>query len=37
VYPSVLVFDRGKVVQRLDGALGAGLGEEQLMSLVKTS
>jgi thiol-disulfide isomerase/thioredoxin len=37
VYPTVLVFDKGKVVQRLDGVLGVGLSEKQLMSLVETS
>lgn len=37
VYPTVLVFDKGKVTQRLDGVLGVGLSEEQLMSLVGTS
>ena len=37
IYPTVLVFERGKVVQRLDGVLGVGLSEEQLMHLVKTS
>ena len=37
VYPTVLVFDKGKVIQRLDGVLGVGLSEEQLMSLVASS
>jgi thiol-disulfide isomerase/thioredoxin len=36
VYPTVLVFDKGKVVRRLDGTLGVGLSEEQLMSLAST-
>jgi thiol-disulfide isomerase/thioredoxin len=36
VYPTVLVFEKGKVARRLDGVLGVGLSEEQLMGLVKT-
>jgi thiol-disulfide isomerase/thioredoxin len=34
VYPTVLVFDKGKVIRRFDGVLGVGLSEERLMSLI---
>jgi thioredoxin-like negative regulator of GroEL len=37
VYPTVILFDEGKVVRRLDGVLGVGLTEEQLMSFSHTS
>jgi thiol-disulfide isomerase/thioredoxin len=37
VYPTVLVFDKGKLVRRLDGALGVGLDEGQLMSLASAT
>jgi thioredoxin 1 len=33
VVPTVLVFEKGKVVKRLDGTLGVGLKEKQLADL----
>ena len=34
VVPTVLLFEKGKVTRRLDGAPGAGLNERQLKNLV---
>jgi thioredoxin 1 len=34
VVPTVLIFEKGKVTKRLDGAPGAGLNEKQLKKLV---
>ena len=36
VVPTVLVFERGKVIQRLDGEQGAGLDEKQFKKLTKS-
>jgi hypothetical protein len=36
VVPTVLVFEKGKLVKRLDGLHGVGLSEKQLMDFVKT-
>jgi hypothetical protein len=32
--PTVLLFEKGRVTKRLDGAPGAGLDEKQLKNLV---
>jgi hypothetical protein len=32
--PTALFFEKGKVVKRLDGALGAGLNEKQLTDFI---
>ena len=37
VVPTVLLFEKGKVTKRLDGARGAGLDEKQLKKLVGKS
>lgn len=34
VFPSVIFFEKGKVMARLDGALGRGLSEGQLAGLI---
>jgi hypothetical protein len=34
VVPTVLLFEKGKVTKRLDGARGVGLEEKQLKKLV---
>jgi thiol-disulfide isomerase/thioredoxin len=34
IFPTVLYFDRGKVVERLDGEPGVGLSEKQLADFV---
>jgi hypothetical protein len=34
VVPTVLVFEKGKVKKRLDGAAGIGLSEKQLLDFV---
>jgi thioredoxin 1 len=34
VVPTVLLFEKGKVAKRLDGAPGAGLNEKQLKNLL---
>ena len=34
VVPTVLVFEKGAVTERLDGEQGAGLSEQQLMKLL---
>ena len=34
VVPTVLIFEKGKVTKRLDGAAGIGLNERQLMEFV---
>ena len=34
VVPTVLVFEKGKVTKRLDGAAGIGLSEKQLLDFV---
>jgi thioredoxin-like negative regulator of GroEL len=36
VVPTVLVFEQGKIVKRLDGVSGIGLSEKQLMNFVDT-
>jgi len=36
VVPTVLVFEKGKLVKRLDALQGVGLSEKQLMDFVKT-
>jgi hypothetical protein len=36
VVPTVLLFEKGAVTKRLDGAPGAGLDEKQLKKLVNT-
>jgi thioredoxin 1 len=36
VVPTVLVFEKGKLVKRLDGLQGVGLSEKQLKDFVKT-
>lgn len=36
VVPTVLYFQKGAVAQRLDGALGVGLKEEQLIAFIQT-
>jgi hypothetical protein len=33
VVPTVLLFEKGKVIKRLDGTPGAGLNEKQLKKL----
>ncbi len=35
VYPSVIFFEKGKVLARLDGALGRGLAASQLAGLIE--
>ena len=37
VVPTVLLFEKGKVTKRLDGAPGVGLDEKQLKKLVNKS
>lgn len=37
VVPTVLVFEKGAVTERLDGEQGAGLSEKQLMKLLGIS
>jgi len=37
VVPTVLVFEKGAVTERLDGKQGAGLSEKQLMKLLGNS
>jgi thiol-disulfide isomerase/thioredoxin len=37
VVPTVLVFEKGAVTERLDGEQGAGLSEQQLMKLLRSS
>ena len=37
VVPTVLLFEKGVVAKRLDGALGAGLDEKQLKKIVDES
>ena len=34
VVPTVLIFEKGKVTKRLDGAAGIGLSEKQLLEFV---
>jgi thiol-disulfide isomerase/thioredoxin len=34
IVPTVLIFEKGKVVKRLDGAAGIGLSEKQLLDFV---
>ena len=36
-YPTVLLFENGKVTKRLDGEPGEGLNEKQLKKLLETS
>lgn len=36
VYPTVLLFEKGKVAKRLDGILGEGLNEKQLVEFIGT-
>ena len=36
VVPTVLVFEKGELVKRLDALQGVGLSEKQLMDFVKT-
>lgn len=36
VVPTVLVFEKGKIIRRLDGVQGIGLSEKQLMNFVDT-
>jgi thioredoxin-like negative regulator of GroEL len=35
VYPTVIFFESGKVVKRLDGSHGFGLNEQQFQDLIK--
>ena len=37
VYPTVLFFENGVVSKRLDGVLGVGLNEKQLLEFIKLS
>ncbi len=37
VVPTVLIFEKGKVTKRLDGAAGIGLTEKQLLDFAKKS
>jgi len=34
VYPTVLLFEKGAVSERLDGAAGVGLNEEKLLAFL---
>ena len=36
IFPTVLFFEKGKVVKRLDGAPGVGLQEHQLVEFIKS-
>ncbi len=36
VVPTVLYFEKGKIVKRLDGVLGVGLHQKQLQSFMKS-
>jgi thiol-disulfide isomerase/thioredoxin len=36
VFPTVLLFDKGEVAERLDGEPGEGLSEKQLRKLLET-
>ena len=35
VFPTVLVFEKGKLIRRLDGQAGKGLSEQQLIEFAK--
>jgi thioredoxin 1 len=35
VYPTIVFFEKGKVVERLDGTHGVGLNERQFQELIK--
>jgi thiol-disulfide isomerase/thioredoxin len=35
VFPTVLVFEKGKLIRRLDGQAGQGLSEQQLKDFAK--
>ncbi len=35
VYPTIVFFEKGKVVERLDGIHGIGLNEKQFQELIK--
>jgi len=36
VYPTVIFFEKGKILKRLDGIHGVGLSEKQLRDLIST-
>lgn len=35
VYPTIVFFEKGKAVERLDGIHGVGLNEKQFQDLIK--
>jgi thioredoxin 1 len=35
VYPTIVFFKKGKIVERLDGTHGVGLNEKQFLDLIK--